>query len=308
MNKNTVNTFKYPLTIVVPIYKLNENKEKLFGWIERAENLPIQIILVHDLIDEDYDIGRYIIEFKAIHSLNLNFIEGMYGCPGFTRNAGLELVRGEWVCFFDCDDLPDINNVYNEVKLCIGSSSSIEVIIGTFLIVNALTKKIDQTYLNKAKIENLKYQPGIWRFIFRYDVIKFYKFSEYRMGEDQLFLALLNLPEMRIRFTSSLFYTYYKGIPDQLTSNLRNIKDLIPVVKLIYQHAKNAKMVDTVRFDIGIVIKLSLSILKSGNIRARFWTLKFLIEIFLLGNFQLKGIFVKEIIRYIRHLILDPNE
>jgi hypothetical protein len=70
----------------------------------------------------------------------------------------------------------------------------------------------------------------MWRFIFKSEVIENVAFTENCMGEDQLFLAQVDVFSQDVLCVNETLYFYYTNNPSQLTSQKDKIADLISVI------------------------------------------------------------------------------
>ena len=95
------------LTAIVPVTKMAGKLQHFEEWLSICRGLPIEIIVCHDVQDDQT--GPELT--KIFESLNLEnkliFLEGTYDSAGLARNAGIPLASGEWIVFWDSDDLPD---------------------------------------------------------------------------------------------------------------------------------------------------------------------------------------------------------
>jgi glycosyltransferase involved in cell wall biosynthesis len=180
-------------------------------WLKKSEGLPIEIIIIHDMQDDltGIDLRTILDRFKF---LNIIFYEGHFGSPGAARNKGLEFSLKSWVCFWDSDDLPRVDSVIKAIQ---EADPSDEIIIGNYSIKSA---EDSMTYSHQKSLQTVALNPGLWRMVFRSELIGELRFAPYRMGEDQLFLVKLNLESRKVKFSENIFYVYFRGHPTQLTA------------------------------------------------------------------------------------------
>ena len=199
---------KIKLSIIVPIYNVENYLRKCLDSILNQDLNEIEVILVDDAspdncpqICEEYE--KKDSRIKVIHKKN----EGL----GLARNTGLEVATGEYVYFIDSDDYL-VANCLKKMYLCAVSGNCDAVFGGViFENENGITKKIENQYLNKVffqpDINNIilkdmlgssshaKTDRGlgmsVWQGIYKLELIKknkilFYSEREY-LSEDILF-------------------------------------------------------------------------------------------------------------------------
>jgi cellulose synthase/poly-beta-1,6-N-acetylglucosamine synthase-like glycosyltransferase len=204
--------------------------DKVRDWLMTVLYLDVQVILVHD--KQDVLTGDEIENLVNQYSSDrIEFTESNFGNPGAARNAGLEIAAGDWICFWDSDDCPKVDKFMEMVAL--GEKFNSNIVVGEYEIKDERMKScsVGQEFTGQPLIDfsRVAFNPGIWRMIFRRSFVEGVKFPSLRMGEDQLFLARLQPKLSHISFCDEKVYTYYTGIPSQLTSNRDAIKDLAQV-------------------------------------------------------------------------------
>ena len=185
----------------------------LDNWLNDIHDKSIEVFLVHDIQDENTsdELHQLILEKNNPH---IYLSEGKYGTAGVARNSVLNDCKGQWVIFWDSDDIPNVANTFNAID------NSFDVIIGEFL---TQSPNGDQKHNYHGKNEassmtEMSFQPGIWRTLFKKKVISDIRFPSFKMGEDQGFLAQINWDDLRIKFSNSTFYTYNIGQDSQTTA------------------------------------------------------------------------------------------
>lgn len=268
---------KFLLTGIIPIGRTGGNLDLLYSWLPEASNFSLRIIMVHDVLDQETGplISKLIKEFNY---LNLTLIEGRYGSPGKARNAGLELTNTDWIAFWDHDDKPVLKSIFKSIN---ESSIEDEILIGEFGVRNVIETSSTELIKVNSSFNSISMNPGIWRMIFKNDLIHNSKFTNLRMGEDQIFLSDIRLPDRIVKFIPEVFYEYTRGIPSQLTNNKRALMDLPLATKYIYKHTSRNSSKALKSFNMNLVIRQQLTLIKNGNYSLRLEAFCFLIKIFI---------------------------
>ena len=135
------------ISIVVPIYNVEKYLNKCLDTIINQSYKDLDIILVDDgspdncgKICDDY--AKKDKRIRVIHKKN--------GGLSDARNCGLEVAKGEYICFIDSDDyieLDMIDKLYTAI-----CNENAEIAICGMMIEYENGKKIDKTIKNNKKI------------------------------------------------------------------------------------------------------------------------------------------------------------
>lgn len=213
------------LTVIVPITKMSGRFNELKTWITASVDLPLQIVFIHDVQDSLTGVELHEL-ISGCPGAHIQIIEGTYGSPGVARNQGLKLAISPWVAFWDADDLPRPDSVLSSICQ---SQAETEVIIGNFI------SRFGEVLLENhhlGQLENVAFNPALWRMTFRSSILKEINFSSCLMGEDQIFLIDLNLSSRNIHFSNEIFYEYFQGHPMQLTMNQKSVNEVSGALSL----------------------------------------------------------------------------
>ena len=270
--KITKNNRESLLTAIIPIGRTGGNLDLLYSWLPEASNFSLRIILVHDV--SDHETGPLLRELiKEFKDLNLTLIEGKYGNPGQARNAGLELTTTNWIAFWDHDDKPILKSIFKSIN---ESRIEDEVLIGEFRVRNIMEDSLIELIKVKTSFNSISMNPGIWRMVFKNDLIHDSKFTNLRMGEDQIFLSDIKLPDRTVRFIPEVFYEYTMGSANQLTNNESALLDLPLAAQYIYKHTTRNSSKALKSFNMNLIIRQQLTLIKNGHISLRIEAFRFL--------------------------------
>jgi glycosyltransferase involved in cell wall biosynthesis len=239
-NSNTM------LSIVVPVHNMAGRLENLENSLKMTQELglPIQFVLVQD--GKDSGTQKELSDLsKKYHAV---FIEVDLGSPGLARNAGIEFCNSPWIAFWDSDDQGNPHEVMKEILQVMPKK---KVIVGSFREMDLEKCQLSRLRKPSRFLSSLMINPGIWRFVFKRDFVGENRFPKSSMGEDQVFLAKLQIDSELLMQSSSSFYTYFTNVPNQLTSRTDKILNLtasiIEVNKIIELSAKTRMYVFTIR-------------------------------------------------------------
>lgn len=225
------------VSIIVPVYRAEKYLDRCVNSLTSQTLRNIEIILIDDASDDNSgnmcdEYAKKDSRIKVIHKHN----EG----AGLSRNRGLETARGKYIGFADSDDYAAENmfeTLYNAAE-----KYSAEIVMSGFFIVGGsifekdgeYTENIyfgkDTVFETEKDIKNLilgmsgalphepldsRYGTGIWKNLYRRDVIEKYgiKFMSEReiMSEDTLFTVDFAVHISRAAGIPGAFYGYCRN-------------------------------------------------------------------------------------------------
>jgi glycosyltransferase involved in cell wall biosynthesis len=205
------------LTVVVPISEMAGRLQFLASWLPSALSHGINVTIVHDIRDDIT--GRELQSLLQVHQNPLlEIIEGKFGSPGETRNAGMKNIQTSWVAFWDSDDFPYVDNFSLMVNSAIQAGA--EIAIGEYVSRSSKTGLQAQNKLDsKHTLHSIIAAVGIWRMAFRVDLVQNHRFIDSLMGEDLIFFVELCPQSREIFFFRFPVYEYQVGSPTSLTNH-----------------------------------------------------------------------------------------
>jgi glycosyltransferase involved in cell wall biosynthesis len=252
------------LTVIVPITRMAGRLQKLQSWISSPEAYQLHIVLIHDINDSQtgMELSQIVNQLKR---QDIILIEGKFGSPGNARNAGLPHIRTPWVSFWDSDDMPEVTKFLAMVEKANLSGGNISV--GNFSVYeDSSGNKIGVNEILPNWEFSIALNPGIWRFTFKSKIISEIKFTNYRVGEDQLFiLETLQLGFVPIIYPETV-YNYYVGDPWHQTTNQTYLFDLIEVLKIVIM---KLKVGPRKTFAEVIAFRMILTLLRRGHFKCK---------------------------------------
>lgn len=180
------------LSFIVPVYN-----------VEKYLSECLDSLLDQDIPHDDYEIicindgstdGSLTIlrDYASKHS-NIRIINQENSGVASARNAGLDAAQGEYIWFFDSDDICAPNCLYS--AYCrIKETSCDRLQIGVYTFTKQLTREELNSVQNKSLKVNSHYQDStVWGSILRRDfLIKhncYFHYPQISHGEDSLYMA-----------------------------------------------------------------------------------------------------------------------
>lgn len=204
------------ISVIIPIYNVEQYLSKCINSIINQTYKNIEIVLIDDgssdnspaICDEYKKLDSRVI---VIHKKNAGLSSA--------RNKGLDIVKGNYICFVDSDDYIEANMI-EELKNNMEKFNS-DISVCNFYDIKNSTKKVrldkDFEYefvsIGKEKFINIQneYSPltyYAWNKLYKKEVFDSIKFPEGRLFEyTYIFCDVFNNAE-RISFTLKPLYNY----------------------------------------------------------------------------------------------------
>jgi CDP-glycerol glycerophosphotransferase len=209
------------ISIIVPIYNVEEYLVECLKSIYKIENLRYEVILVNDgSKDKSYKIME---DFKALYPNQTVLINKENGGLSSARNAGLRVAKGRYVSFIDSDDF--IDTVEFEKFVIEGIKSRVDIAVGNmrYYVPGRIGEPLFRSKLIKEAgtvtgidfLWTLFQQPKCYREevvddIYRRDFLikNNLFFNEEIVHEDSEFTTLAYLRAKKIKYIDKAFYFY----------------------------------------------------------------------------------------------------
>jgi hypothetical protein len=177
-------------------------------------------------------------------------------------------ISGDYVAFWDSDDLPDVIKIVHVAREC--KNTDFEIGIGGFLTLDESNRVLNlyPTSLQDS-LQKIAMHPGLWRMVFKSSIVKNVKFTNLLLAEDQIFLAMLKPAQKRIMFSDQIVYGYVVKREGALTTRRINTSDLIEAVQCLTVLLGDESYKPDLEFNLVLVVKNCLTVLKIGTNRQR---------------------------------------
>ena len=182
------------ISVIIPAYNAEKYLTEALDSVvsQTMSDSDYEIIIVNDgSSDHTADILE---KYKNLYS-NITVINKENGGPSSARNAGLDIASGEYIYFFDADDLL-INNSLEVLYQC-AEEKNADLVIGKYNVLTPYKLSPVRTLDNLVCLDNIdKYNTDIlqtfalWNKLFRLDLIKQYhlNFKSVSYSEDGIFV------------------------------------------------------------------------------------------------------------------------
>ena len=207
---------KYLVTVIVPIYKVEEDLFKCVQSIRKQTYANLEIILVDDgspdrcgqMCDEYAQEDKRI---KVIHKAN--------GGLSQARNAGMHMANGEYITFVDSDDILETSFVEEMMQLILKNGAQIAVCKNSTFVrekspITVTNREAirEQCLASTDAISNMLYQKefdvAAWGKMDHKDTLQGISFPEGLIHEDipTTYKAMLRCE--KVAFTTKKLYAY----------------------------------------------------------------------------------------------------
>ena len=178
------------LSIIIPYFETYELTMQLLKELSIQKNDEVEVILIDDYCKNDFNDIEEVLGLNEIRLIKHNKNQGV----AKSRNEGIELAKGKYIAFIDCDDMITMDYVET--------------------LLNAIDKyDTDVINFNWYDItEHLEYRkphnPAPWKQIYKKETMP--RFSEeYEYGhEDVPFQGEIDSGKYSITYLDKMIYMY----------------------------------------------------------------------------------------------------
>lgn len=248
------------ISIIVPVYNGEKYLEETVQRLLESEYQEIEVVLINDgSTDNSSDICENLKKcdsrIKVYHQNNQGIVAA--------RNVGLEIAKGNYICFCDQDDIVQkstYKKMYNAIKesgadLCIcstgkyieGSIIPFEIYDNSLLDKNDILTNIvfpilfDGYKLAKVKVSNRRAAGTIWKCMIKKKLIvdASLKFKKIINFEDDLLFLFDCLSRCEKVITLNYIGYYWRINSDSETYRWKYIEDLFNKENVYYSYIEN---------------------------------------------------------------------
>ena len=247
---------KQPLiSIIVPCYNTEDYIEQCLDSLIHQSYKNLEIILVNDGSTDDTDakIQPYLSDDRIKYIIQEN--KGLSGA----RNTGLDIMKGEYVCFVDSDDFLHKDYVKTLYENLIKTDADISIC--DFLLyyddapVDIETLPVEETLDVKSRDEGMDYIDtyGLkyilaWNKLYKAYIFDNIRYPLGKLHEDEFVAHHIFYKTNKSVFTSRKLYSYRQGRKDSIMSNItvKNFNDAVEAfddrIKFYRKHKIKSKL------------------------------------------------------------------
>lgn len=286
-------TPKPNFSAIIPVTKMHGRLREV-EQILRSNDFPdLEVVIVHDKQD-DYTGKELLGLVQKYEQKNVTFIEGEFKSPGLARNRGFELATGRWIFFWDADDEPIVSKFIEMTNEA--DKYGKKIAIGQFCMRTELGKQPHIVF--QPQLNDVVFQTGLWRMAFRRERISDIKFKNYRMGEDQFFLAETNLKMDEIYFSPDVVYKYNIESLGQLTRDKISKKAISETFESTCNAIKSLPKSDSLIFRKQVIPQL-ISVIKYTNLKTSIHDVKVLRSLYSRTMYMTRREILKNLVEYV---------
>lgn len=116
------------VSIVIPMFNAKQNLKECIDSVLLQDYEPLEVIFINDgSTDSTVEICE---EYCLDYSYMSLYSQDNQG-PGAARNKGIDLAKGEYICFLDADDYFDGEDVISKLVIC-AETNQADIVCGSF--------------------------------------------------------------------------------------------------------------------------------------------------------------------------------
>ena len=195
------------ISIIVPVYNVENYVEKCLDSLMNQTYKNIEIIIVNDCSTDDSEL---VIKKKIKDTNYIKYIKNEVNSGlSFSRNTGLKNATGEYISYIDSDDYIPID-FYEQMMKTRGKDNS-DIVICDINIVDESGNTIQKTYCGgKKKIDFIDngLAASACNKIFKKEIMEKYEFSVGKVNEDLAVVLPAIIHAKKVSYCKNTCYYY----------------------------------------------------------------------------------------------------
>ena len=223
-------------SVIMPYYRKKIYFKEAYYSALNQNIKNIEIIIIYD--DKDHSELNFIKKIVKNKKNTKLIINKKQLGVGVSRNVGINIAKGKYICFLDCDDVWKRNKLSYQIKFM--EKNFLDLTHTSYSVINQNGKLL---YSLKAKKEILykdlilSCDVALSSVVIKKDIFKNYKFTKITTKEDYLLWLKLSKNNIKIIGIDKIF-TYWRKVSNSLSSGMwQKIKDAF---KIYYIYEKKS--------------------------------------------------------------------
>lgn len=242
--------FKFQFSVVIPLYNCEDYILKTLKSLEDQSFRNFEVIIVDDhSTDDSYDKTLSFLSNSSLNSKLVKRPDSLSKGVASSRNFGVQIANGEWICFLDSDDLFSVNKLHVLYQKICTIDSEYNCVYHPFITIREDGKEIKyRAHLDEEKEVDL-YSDLLKQNVIctstvaiKRNVFSSFKFNERLQGVEDYFLWLqISKSYNWLHINEPL--TYYRLRDRSLMRNNR-LDHYLNQYTLLHEELTNSKWID----------------------------------------------------------------
>lgn len=223
-------------SVIMPYYRKKSYFKEAYYSALNQNIKNIEIIIIYD--DKDHSELNFIKKIVKNKKNTKLIINKKQLGVGISRNIGINIAKGKYICFLDCDDVWKRNKLSYQIKFM--EKNFLDLTHTSYSVINQNGKLLYSLKAKKEILYNdliLSCDIALSSVVIKKNIFKNYKFTKITTKEDYLLWLKLSKNNIKIIGIDKIF-TYWRKVSNSLSSGMwQKIKDAF---KIYYIYEKKS--------------------------------------------------------------------
>ena len=223
-------------SVIMPYYRKKSYFKEAYYSALNQNIKNIEIIIIYD--DKDHSELNFIKKIVKNKKNTKLIINKKQLGVGISRNIGINIAKGKYICFLDCDDVWKRNKLSYQIKFM--EKNFLDLTHTSYSVINQNGKLLYSLKAKKEILYNdliLSCDIALSSVVIKKNIFKNYKFTKITTKEDYLLWLKLSKNNIKIIGIDKIF-TYWRKVSKSLSSGMwQKIKDAF---KIYYIYEKKS--------------------------------------------------------------------